>query len=131
MSRLNYYNFFKNKPQNAEDRLTRAFLVLVRLIPSVQAAFIEVVREKQRAQGDGALVPARTTTDTGVTGLWSQTGTLHADEGRVLSILLTNHPWETPEPRPAQHAQGGVRRRYALRRRVGICRREQALWKRT
>ena len=98
MSRLNYYNFFKNKPQNAEDRLTRAFLVLVRLIPSVQAAFIEVVREKQRAQGDGALVPARTTTDTGVTGLWSQTGTLHADEGRVLSILLTNHPWETQNP---------------------------------
>lgn len=96
MSRLNYYNFFKSKPPNAEDRLTRAFMVLVRLIPSVQAAFIEVVREKQLAQGDGALVPARTATDTGVTGLWSQTGTLHADEGRVLSILLTNHPW-TPQ----------------------------------
>ena len=98
MSRLNYYNFFKNKPEDAEDRLTRAFLILVRLIPPVQAAFIEAVREKQRAQGDGTLVPARAVTGTGVAGIWSQTGKLHADEGHVLSILLTNHPWKPQRP---------------------------------
>ena len=85
MSRLNYYNFFKNKPEDAEDRLTRAFVIPVQLIPSVQAAFIETVREKQRAQGEGVLVPARAVTDTGVAGIWSQTGKLHAVEGRVTS----------------------------------------------
>ena len=85
MSCLNYYNFFKNKPEDTEDRLTRAFLILVRPIPSVQAAFTEAVRERQCAQGEGVLVPARAVTDTGVAGIWSQTGKLHAVEGRVTS----------------------------------------------
>ena len=93
MKRANYFGRFENKPSSAEDRLTRAFLVLVRLVPPVQAAFIDAIREKQRTQGNGSLVPSRTATDTGVGGVWSQVGTLCTDEGRVLSILLTNREW--------------------------------------
>ncbi len=94
MKRANYFGRFENKPANAEDRLTRAFLVLVRLVPPVQAAFIDAIREKQREQGNGLVVPSRTATDEGVGGVWSQVGTLRKDEGRVLSILLTNRKWE-------------------------------------
>ena len=93
MKRANYFGRFENKPSSAEDRLTRAFLVLVRLVPPVQAAFINAIREKQRTQGNGSLVPSRTATDAGVGGVWSQVGTLRTDEGRVLSILLTNREW--------------------------------------
>jgi hypothetical protein len=93
MKRANYFGRFENKPSSAEDRLTRAFLVLVRLVPPVQAAFIDAIREKQRTQGNGSLVPSRTATDAGVGGVWSQVGTLLTDEGRVLSILLTNREW--------------------------------------
>jgi hypothetical protein len=94
MKRTNYFGRFENKPSSAEDRLTRAFLVLVRLVPPVQAAFIDAIREKQRTQGNGSLVPPRTATDAGVGGVWSQVGTLRTDEGRVLSILLTNREWD-------------------------------------
>lgn len=87
MQRTNYFGRFENKPATAEDRLTRAFLVLVRLVPPVQAAFIDAIREKQGKQGNGSVVPSRTATDRGVTGAWSQIGNLRTDEGRVLSIL--------------------------------------------
>ena len=94
MKRTNYFGRFENKSADAEDRLTRAFLVLLRLIPPVQAAFIDSLREKQRDQGEGALVPSRTATDTGVDAVWSQVGNFRTDEGRVLSILLTNREWD-------------------------------------
>ena len=94
MKRTNYFGRFENKSPDAEDRLTRAFLVLLRLVPPVQAAFIDAVREKQHRQGNGSVVPSRTATDTGMSGVWSQVGNLRTDEGRVLSILLTNREWD-------------------------------------
>jgi hypothetical protein len=94
MKRINYFGRFENKSAGAEDRLTRAFLVVLRLVPPVQAAFIDAIREKQQEQGNGPVVPSRTETDTGVGGVWSQVGTLRTDEGRVLSILLTNQEWD-------------------------------------
>lgn len=36
-------------------------------------------------------------TDTGVDAVWSQVGNLRTDEGRVLSILLTNQEWDGEE----------------------------------
>jgi len=94
MKRTNYFGRFENKSAGAEDRLTRAFLVLIRLVPPVQAAFIDAIREKQGEQGSGSVVPSRTATDEGLGGVWSQVGTLRTDEGRVLSILLTTREWE-------------------------------------
>lgn len=35
MQRTNYFGRFENKSADAEDRLTRAFLVLIRLVPPV------------------------------------------------------------------------------------------------
>ena len=94
MKRINYFGRFENKSAGAEDRLTRAFLVLLRLVPPVQAAFIGAIREKQREQGNVSVVPSRTETDKGFGGVWSQVGNLRTDEGQVLSILLTNREWE-------------------------------------
>jgi hypothetical protein len=94
MKRTNYFGRFENKSAGAEDRLTRAFLVLLRLVPPVQAAFIDAIRERQSDQEDGSIVPARTATETGVDRVWSQTRKLHTDEGRVLSVLITDHEWD-------------------------------------
>ena len=94
MKRTNYFGRFENKSAGAEDRLTRAFLVVLRLVPPVQAAFIDAIRERQHEQGNGPAVPSRTATDTGFSGVWSQVGNLRTDEGRVLSVLLTNQEWE-------------------------------------
>jgi hypothetical protein len=94
VKRTNYFGRFENKSADAEDRLTRAFLIVLRLVPPVQAAFIDAIREKHREQRNGPVVPSRTETDTGVGGVWSQVGTLRTDEGRVLSILLTNQEWD-------------------------------------
>jgi len=105
VKRTNYFGHFENKSTAAEDRLTRAFLVLVRIVPQVQAAFIDAIREKQRERGTHHVVPSRTTTDVGVGGVWSQTGDLHADEGRVLSILLTGDDWDQDvEVRPSDRS---------------------------
>jgi len=90
VKRINYFGRFENKSADAEDRLTRAFLVVLRLVPPVQAAFVDAIRERQREQGNGSIVPSRTATNRGVSGVWSQVGDLHTDEGRVVSILLTN-----------------------------------------
>jgi hypothetical protein len=94
VKRANYFGRFENKSADAEDRLTRAFLVLLRLVLPVQVAFIDAIRENQREQGNGSAVPARTVTDVGVGSVWSQVGDLRTDEGRVLSILLTNREWD-------------------------------------
>lgn len=94
MKRTNYFGRFENKSADAEDRLTRAFLVLVRLIPSVQASFIDSVRKQHYSNSSNHVIPSRTETDIGVTGVWSQTGDLQKDEGRVLSILLTSQEWD-------------------------------------
>jgi hypothetical protein len=94
MKRTNYFGRFERKAANAEDRLTRAFLVVLRLVPPVQAAFIDAIRERQHEHGNGPAVPSRTAADTGFSGVWSQVGNLRTDEGRVLSVLLTNQEWE-------------------------------------
>lgn len=95
MKRTDYFGRFENKAADAEDRLTRAFLVLLRLIPPVQAAFIDAIREKQREQGKGSVVPSRTATDVGLGGVWSQVGTLRIDEGGDSSAAsqTTRHCW--------------------------------------
>jgi hypothetical protein len=96
MQRTNYFGRFENKSADAEDRLTRAFLVLVRLIPSVQASFIDSIRKQRLVKENNHVVPSRTETDAGVTGVLSQTGGLYKDEGRVLSIILTSQEWDQP-----------------------------------
>ena len=102
MKRINYFGRFENKSADAEDRRTRAFLVLVRLDPPVQAAFIDAIREKQREQGAGSLVLARTATDTGVGGVWSQVGTLRTDEADT--------PHASPRPLSPAEMSGPIQR---------------------
>ena len=105
MNRTNYFGRFENKSADAEDRLTRAFLVLVRLIPSVQAAVIDAIREGQHERGTHHVVPSRTKTEVGVGGVWSQSGDLHVDEGHVLSILLIGDDWDQDvEVRPSDRS---------------------------
>ncbi len=98
MDRTNYFGGFDSKPAHYEDNLTRAFLALLRLVPPVQAAFIDAVREVQLERGDRSVVPPRTEPGADLRGVWTQTGALHAGEGRLLSILLSSEDWEAEAP---------------------------------
>lgn len=88
MKRTNYFSGFEHKPRHYEDQLTRAFLVLLRLVPPVQSAFIDYIRDEQLRNGRTEIVPPRSMCATAMNSIWTQTGSLKADEGRVLSILL-------------------------------------------
>ena len=46
MDRLNVFNVYKDKELNHEDVLTRSFLILLKNISAVQAAFFELIRNK-------------------------------------------------------------------------------------
>ena len=51
MSHLNYCYPYQSRPPEHEDQLTRAFLVLLRLVPLAQAAFLDLIRAKQKESG--------------------------------------------------------------------------------
>jgi hypothetical protein len=57
MNHLNIFNPFKNKPNYHEDELTRAFLILIKNIPLVQAVFIEMVRSEMINQKCEQIIP--------------------------------------------------------------------------
>jgi hypothetical protein len=57
MNYLNIFNPFKNKANNHEDELTRAFLILLKNIPLVQTCFIQMIREVMIEKGCEQIIP--------------------------------------------------------------------------
>jgi hypothetical protein len=58
MNYLNYFEPYVSKNPWHEDQLTRAFLVTMRFVPLVQAAFLDLVREAQATAKSEHIVPA-------------------------------------------------------------------------
>lgn len=52
MDRMNLFNPFNDKENSHEDVLTRNFLIILKLIPSVQTAFFELIRDKMSKRID-------------------------------------------------------------------------------
>lgn len=50
MDRLNYFEPY-SAPPNHENQLTRAYLVVLRLVPFALSDFLSLVRRDQRAKG--------------------------------------------------------------------------------
>ena len=48
---LNYFCPYENQRPDSENALTRAFLALLRLSPTVHEAFLEEIRAQQRSLG--------------------------------------------------------------------------------
>jgi hypothetical protein len=50
MDHLNCFAHFKSKKEHYEDVLTRAFLLVMRLVPQAHAGFLALVAEKRQAR---------------------------------------------------------------------------------
>jgi hypothetical protein len=95
VNHLNYFEPYESKKPEHEDQLTRAFLVVMRFVPLVQAAFMDLVREAQLRNGSGQIIPALTAMDSEC-NIETQVSAIGQEEGTLVSILLTDEHF-TPE----------------------------------
>lgn len=98
---MNHVNYFYpySKSNNHEDNLTRAFLALLNLIPSVQAVFIDLIRDRQikeiifkglERHNYDALIPSYFERDSKITRVETQKSHFGSDKGIILSILISD-----------------------------------------
>jgi hypothetical protein len=107
LERLNYFHPFQSKSPWHEDQLTRAFLVVVRLVPLALFVFLDLVRDKQEAQGAANKLPSMTELLTSDFKLYTQTSSVPQSAGRLVSVLMTDENW-TPE-NAVQNSDRGAR----------------------
>lgn len=97
MDRLNFFNPFRHKPLEYEDVLTRAFFVLMRYEPLALAAFVDLVRDVLADSTSTLPRPIAVTECRTPPLLYTQTGSLDAEEGYLVSVLLTDS-WDAASP---------------------------------
>ena len=92
MHRLNAFAQFESKPETYEDTLTRAFLVVLRLVPKAHERFLKLVVDNRKSASG---LPNFSMIDSNTLVFATQTGRLSPAD-RLLSILLTDSdPGET------------------------------------
>jgi hypothetical protein len=93
MDRLNYFAPYESKAPWHEDQLTRAFLVVIRLVPLAQVALLDLVREGQISAGTvreeivpplSALPSALPTIDTQVSRISQSSGRPPPSQRRII-----------------------------------------------
>jgi hypothetical protein len=99
-SHLNIFLPYESKPLYHEDQLTRAFLVLVRSVKLVEAAFLELVATAMEDAGieirPGPLTRQPGGLDSVETQVWSSTkARLKTESGRLVSIIITDKKLDT------------------------------------
>jgi hypothetical protein len=97
MNHLNYFVPYENRSPNHEDQLTRAFLVVLRLVPLVQVAFLDLIREEQLSKGITRAIPPLSAMRN-IVEIETQVGTISQSTGTLVSILMTNERWVASEP---------------------------------
>jgi len=95
MERLNYFNPYKSKGAWHEDQLTRAFLVVVKMVPLALSAFLDLIRDRQTTAKSERPLPS-------LSDLLIQDVTIHTQRtsvpqttGRLVSVLMTDEHWTT------------------------------------
>lgn len=97
MDHLNIFYPYENKPLHHEDQLTRAFLILLENIKSIEMIFVDMIIEEMTRLGCKQ-IPKRLTE--GVGGVEppvrTQVGstTLKELSGRIVSVLVTDEPMD-------------------------------------
>ncbi len=86
MNRLNAFAQFESKKETHEDTLTRAFLVVLRLVPQAHERFLSLVTAKRTSP---PALPNLSVIDRNSVVFETQTGSF-APAARLLSILLTD-----------------------------------------
>ena len=90
MDRLNLFAHFESKKEHHEDALTRALLVVLRLVPSAHSPFLRTIDRQRKARG-----PSLPSSDH-VPLFQTQVGKIGCDAKRLLSILLTDSHFDQP-----------------------------------
>lgn len=96
MDKLNYFEPYSADPDH-EDQLTRAYLVVLRLVPMALADFLELVREDQRRKDYNPMLPPLSETGGGIQAQ-TQTSSLPEDRSHGFSLLMTNKHFEPSKP---------------------------------
>ena len=84
MDKLNIFGDYLHSQVGKENRLTWALMNLIRISPIIRAAFLDIVRERQKQP-----IPALTTLRERECVVQTQVGTLVAKEGRLVAIGIT------------------------------------------
>ena len=84
MDKLNVFDGYLHCQSGTENRLTWALMNLIRMSPIIRAAFLDLVRERQKQP-----IPALTTMREHKCVVQTQTGTLEAKEGHLVAIGIT------------------------------------------
>lgn len=108
MDRLNCFTHFESKKENHEDALTRAFLLVLRLVPEAHADFLALVAANRQTKTPP--LPDRVTLDKQEVVYETQTGSLSQPAKRLLSVLLTDKalPPVSVGPHPRVPVYDGV-----------------------
>lgn len=96
MKHLNYFAPYESLSPNHEDQLTRAFLVVLRLIPLVQVAFLDLIREDQVARSSKEIIPTLSAVRSNME-IETQVAKIRQPTGTLVSVLLTNERWNPSE----------------------------------
>ena len=94
MERLNYFNPYQDKGAWHEDQLTRAFLVVVRMVPLALAGFLDLIRDQQVVRGSELKLPASTELLTSDVEIETQKNSISQTTGRLISIMMTDEDWK-------------------------------------
>lgn len=89
MSHLNYFEPYQSRPAGHEDQLTRAFLVLLRMVPLAFSEFLERVRNRQPEAGYDHLLPRLSEVDDDLR-FETQTSSLDTEREWLVSLLMTD-----------------------------------------
>ena len=96
MERLNYFIPYQDKGAWHEDQLTRAFLVVVRLVPLALAGFLDLIRDQQVVRRSASKLPASTELLTSGVEIETQKNSISQTTGRLVSVVMTDDDW-TPK----------------------------------
>lgn len=91
MGHMNYFRPYSGKEPGHEDQLTRAFLVLLRLVPLVHAALVDLLRAKLLKDGAEDALPPFTSLRNSV--VQTQVQSLTEPASRLVSVLMTDEHW--------------------------------------
>lgn len=94
MDRLNYFSPYQSKGSWHEDQLTRAFLVVVRMVPLAFSAFLDLVRDGQLARTSAWPLPSTTELLTSEIEIQTQKNSVPQTTGRLVSIIMTDEAWK-------------------------------------
>lgn len=96
MERLNYFNPYQSKGAWHEDQLTRAFLVVVRMVPLALSTFLDLIRDRQVTAKSERPLPSFSDLMIQGVGIHTQRTSVPQTTGRLISLLMTDEHW-TPE----------------------------------